>query len=68
MSQVQLKNFVLFPGVWSCSSAAVREEFCPSVMPWETSLKLLECQEQQHFSRMAVLRAGVFWLRKAFTV
>lgn len=51
MSQVQLKNFVLFPGVRSCPSAAFREEFCPSVMPWETTLKLLECQEQQHFQQ-----------------
>lgn len=59
MSQVQLKNFVLFPGVRSCPSAAFREEFCPSVMPWETPLKLLECQEQQHFSKMTVLGAGV---------
>lgn len=58
-AQEQLKNFVLFPGVWSCSSAVSREEFCPAVMPWERlPWSFWSAKSPQHFSIMTVLKAG----------
>lgn len=60
MSQMQMKNFVQFSGVQSCSSAVSREEFCTTIpTSWGRLLQSFYSQSakrQQHLNRMVVLK------------